>query len=57
MEIHADIDALQDQLNQYEHRIRFRDILGGMGFIVGLAGAAYGYYYRGLLRKKPQSRK
>ncbi|MGD0383857.1 MAG: hypothetical protein ABSA77_10065 [Thermoguttaceae bacterium] len=55
-EIHADVDALQEQLNEYEHRIRFRDILGGIGFIVGLAGAAYGYYYRGLLRNKPQSR-
>jgi nickel transport protein len=55
-EIHADVDALQEQLDQYEHRIRFRDILGGIGFIVGLAGAAYGYYYRGLLRNKTQSR-
>ncbi len=55
-EIHADVDALQDQLDQYEHRIRFCDILGGIGFIVGLAGAAYGYYYRGLLRNKTQSR-
>jgi nickel transport protein len=53
--IHADVDALQDQLDQYEHRIRFRDILGGIGFIVGLTGAAYGYYYRGLLRNKTQS--
>jgi nickel transport protein len=55
-EIHADVDALQDQLDQYEHRIRFRDILGGIGFIVGLAGLAYGYYFRGLLRNKTQSR-
>jgi nickel transport protein len=55
-EIHADVDALQEQLDQYEHRIRFRDILGGIGFIVGLAGLAYGFYYRGLLRNKTQSR-
>jgi nickel transport protein len=55
-EIHTDVDALQDQLDQYEHRLRFRDILGGIGFIVGLAGAAYGYYYRGLLRNKTQPR-
>ena len=55
-EIHADVDALQEQLNEYEHRLRFRDILGGIGFIVGLAGAAYGYYYRGLMRKDRQSR-
>lgn len=51
MKIHADIDALQDQLDQYEHRTRFRDILGGIGYIVGLVGAAYAYYYRGLLKK------
>jgi nickel transport protein len=54
-EIHADVDVLQEQINQYEHRIRFRDILGGIGIIVGLVGAAYGYYYRGLLRNKTQS--
>ena len=50
-EIHADVDALQDQMDRYEHSVRFRDILGGIGFIVGLAGAAYGFYYRGLLAK------
>jgi nickel transport protein len=51
-EIHADVDALQEQLNEYEHRLRFRDILGGIGFIVGIAGAAYGYYYLGLCNKR-----
>jgi len=55
-EIHADVDALQDQLNEYEHRIRFRDILGGIGFIVGIVGAAYGYYHRGLLQKEKADR-
>jgi nickel transport protein len=69
-EIHADVDdlqtqfdrhkygirALQDQLDRYEKTIRFRDILGGIGFIVGLTGAAYGFYYRGLLRQNRQSR-
>jgi nickel transport protein len=54
--IHEDVDALQDQMDRYEHRLRFRDILGGIGFIVGLAGAAYGFYYRGLLAKARQSR-
>jgi nickel transport protein len=49
--IHADIDLLEEQLNEYEHRIRFRDILGGIGFIVGIVGAAYGCYYRGLMKK------
>jgi nickel transport protein len=54
--IHDDVDALQEQLDRYEQRIRFRDILGGIGFIVGLSGAAYGYYYRGLLKKCRNSR-
>jgi nickel transport protein len=45
-EMHADIDALQEQLDRYEHQIRFRDILGGIGFIVGIAGVAYGLYKR-----------
>ena len=56
-EIHADVDALQDQLDVYEHRLRFRDILGGIGFIIGIAGVAYGCYYRGLLQKNRQSLK
>ena len=55
-DIHGDVDALQDQLDRYEHSIRYRDILGGIGFIVGLAGAAYGFYYRGLLGKDRQPR-
>ncbi len=55
-EIHADVDALQEQLNDYEHRLRFRDILGGIGFIVGIVGVACAYYYRGLLQKVRQAR-
>jgi nickel transport protein len=57
VEMHTDIDALQEQLNRYENRIRFRDILGGIGFIVGLVGAAYAYYYRGLMQKNRQAPK
>src|SRR3972149_2207530 len=37
-DIHADVDLLQERLVEYEQRIRFRDILGGIGFIVGLVG-------------------
>jgi nickel transport protein len=56
-QIHADIDALQEQLNNYEHRLRFRDILGGIGFIIGIVGVAYGYYCRGLMRNNRQTSK
>ncbi len=33
-----EIRPLREQLDQYEQSTRFRDILGGIGFIVGLAG-------------------
>ena len=32
--------ALRLQLNDYEDKVRWHDVLGGIGFIVGLAGAA-----------------
>ncbi len=34
------IQPLREQLDRYERKIRLHDILGGLGFIVGLAGAA-----------------
>jgi nickel transport protein len=50
-DIHGDVDQIQEQLQRNEQQMRFRDILGGIGFIVGLAGLAYGCYYRGKLEK------
>jgi nickel transport protein len=34
------IAALREQLHEYESRIRLRDVLGGIGYILGLAGVA-----------------
>jgi nickel transport protein len=34
----AQVIALREQLDGYENRIRLRDLLGGVGFILGLAG-------------------
>lgn len=34
------IGALQEQLHEYERRTRLRDVLGGIGYILGLAGVA-----------------
>ncbi len=34
------IRPLREQLNGYEDRVRWRDVLGGLGYIVGLAGLA-----------------
>ena len=34
------IIPLREQLNAYEDRVRWRDVLGGLGYILGLAGLA-----------------
>jgi nickel transport protein len=49
--LHAEIVRLEQQLNAYEDRMRITDILGGIGYIVGITGAAY--YYLGARRKRP----
>ncbi len=36
------IRPLREQLDAYEDKIRWHDALGGVGYIVGLAGLAYG---------------
>ena len=35
------LDLLRQQVYDSEERLRFRDILGGIGFILGLAGVAF----------------
>jgi nickel transport protein len=35
------LDMLRQQVYDSEQRLRFRDILGGIGFILGLAGVAF----------------
>jgi nickel transport protein len=47
--LRADVAALQEQLTRYENRMRLRDILGGIGYILGLAGIAF--YFLGVRRK------
>jgi nickel transport protein len=47
--LRAEIVRLEEQLNAYEDRIRMTDIVGGIGYIVGITGAAY--YYVGSRRK------
>jgi len=41
--------ALRRQLDRYEQRTRLRDILGGIGYILGLVGLAY--YFLGLRKR------
>jgi len=47
--LHAEIDLLNEQLIACQERTRVRDVLGGIGWIVGLTGIAY--YYLGVRRK------
>jgi nickel transport protein len=53
-QLHEQIDALQEELADCKSRLRVRDLLGGIGWIVGLAGIAY--YYLGVRRKRMQKR-
>lgn len=36
--IQQQLSALQEQLHDYERRTRIRDVIGGIGYILGLAG-------------------
>ena len=44
------ITELRKQINRYEERKRFHDVLGGIGYIVGLSGLAF--YFLGVRRKQ-----
>ncbi len=39
--IRSQLSALRKQLAAYEHRIRVRDVVGGIGYILGLAGIGF----------------
>lgn len=47
--LRAQLAQLQADVNRYEQRVRLSDILGGIGYILGLSGAAF--YFLGLRRK------
>jgi len=40
-QLRAEIDDLRQQLEQYRQRVRLLDVLGGVGYILGLTGIAY----------------
>lgn len=44
------VTELRSQLHRYEETTRFRDVLGGIGYILGLAGLAF--YFLGVRRKQ-----
>lgn len=45
---------LRRQLNQYEQRVRIRDVLGGLGYILGIAAVAF--YFLSVRRNEPNRR-
>ncbi len=49
-ELHEQIEELHEQLEAHDERVRLTDVIGGIGYIVGITGAAY--YYLGARRKK-----
>ena len=43
------VRPLREQLERYEEKVRLRDVIGGIGYIVGLAGLAF--YFLGSSRR------
>jgi len=48
--LQAQIGQLRRELDAWQHQTQFRDILGGIGFILGLAGIAF--YFLGVRRQE-----
>jgi nickel transport protein len=48
----AQIALLRAELQEFRHEIRVRDVLGGLGYIVGLMGVAF--YFLGVRRHAPR---
>lgn len=40
------VRPLREQLDAYEEKVRWHDVLGGLGVIVGVAGLSYGFAMR-----------
>ena len=47
------VDALRREMNQYHHQLRLRDVLGGLGYILGIMGVVF--YFLGVRRKEKRS--
>lgn len=45
--------ALRRDLNEYENELRLRDVLGGLGYILGIMGVVF--YFLGVRRKEKRS--
>jgi nickel transport protein len=49
--VRREVRSLREQLEGYEERVRLRDVLGGIGYILGIAGIAS--YLMGRRRRGP----
>uniref|UniRef100_Q07Q71 Cobalt ABC transporter permease n=1 Tax=Rhodopseudomonas palustris (strain BisA53) TaxID=316055 RepID=Q07Q71_RHOP5 len=46
------VRPLREQLDSYQEAVRWHDVLGGIGYIIGLAGLAYGFASRSSSRTR-----
>jgi nickel transport protein len=49
------IRPLREQLDAYQQKLWWHDVIGGLGYIIGVAGFAYGWAHRPQARRKPQA--
>jgi nickel transport protein len=47
------LEALRREMNQYHNQLRLRDVLGGLGYILGIMGVVF--YFLGVRRKEKKS--
>ncbi len=52
--LRSGINECRKEIWKYQQQIRFRDIMGGIGWILGIAGIAF--YFLGLRRKQSNSK-
>jgi len=50
-DVRAEVGKLRRQLDGYEQTIRMRDVIGGLGYLVGIGGVAF--YFLGKKRTEP----
>jgi nickel transport protein len=46
------VRPLREQLDSYQETVRWHDVLGGIGYIIGLGGLAYGFASRSSSRTR-----
>ncbi len=49
------VRPLREQLDAYEQTVRWHDVIGGLGTIIGFAGLAYGFAARSQARQRRRS--